>query len=367
MSAAILSVAGVPYPVFVGSDAEVAARLGAAAQGRQVLVVTDENVAPLYLDSVAGAFSAARDLKTLALPAGERTKSLAVLLRIVDVLSGAAFHRDAILVALGGGVISDLAGFAAACYQRGIDWIAAPTTLLAQVDAAIGGKTAVNHPAAKNLIGAFHDPVAVWAEPARLTTLAEREYRAGFGEVVKYGLGFDAGFFAWLEAHAEALAAREPGKVFEAVVHSARLKLEVVGADPREGGNRALLNLGHTLGHALETALGHGAWGHGEAVAVGLVAAAEVSRERGTLAAYEPARLRDLLRRFGLPTAVPSGADERALEAALALDKKIAGGRLRFIGLEGVGRAVVWNDVEPNELRRAVAAARRAEIDVTRG
>ncbi|MGH8270922.1 MAG: 3-dehydroquinate synthase, partial [Gammaproteobacteria bacterium] len=269
------------------------------------------------------------------------------------------FHRDAIVVALGGGVIGDLAGFVAACYQRGVDWIAVPTTLLAQVDAALGGKTAVNHPAAKNLVGAFHDPLAVWMEPARLATLPAREYRAGLGEVVKYGLGFDAAFFAWLETNAAALLARDDTALAETIPRCVRLKLNVVAADRTERGARALLNLGHTVGHALETALGHGAWLHGEAVAVGLLAAAELSAARGVIERDIPGRLRRLLSALELPTAIPPEADDAALAAALALDKKIAAGRLRFIGLAGLGHAEIWSDVDESEIARAVAAARR--------
>lgn len=360
MSKATLQVAGVSYPVFVGTDAAIETRLRSLVAGRQVLVVSDQNVAPTHLAPVSESFRAAADVRTLILPPGERTKSLEFFRAIIDDLAVAAYHRDAMLVALGGGVINDLGGFAAACYQRGIRWLAVPTTLLAQVDASLGGKTAINHPAAKNLIGAFHDPVAVWVQPERLATLPEREYRAGLAEVVKYGLGFDADFFAWLEEHASQLLARDAAVLFEALISSIRLKLEVVAADPNEHGDRALLNLGHTLGHAIETALGHGTWAHGEAVAVGLMAAAELSAARARLDPEAPRRLRALLHRFCLPTALPAEANDAALAEALALDKKIAEGRLRFVGLQGIGRAAVWRDVGVPELRRAIVGVRRS-------
>ena len=257
-------------------------------------------------------------------------------------------------------VLGDLVGYAAACYQRGIDWVAVTTTVLAQVDAAIGGKTAINHAQGKNLIGAFHDPLAVWADPSRLGSLAAREYRSGLAEVVKYGLGLDGDFFAWLEANAEALDGRRPEALSFAIEASARTKLRVVAADRLERGSRALLNLGHTLGHALETALGHGTWLHGEAVAVGLLVAAELSARRGTLERSAVSRLRDLLRAFNLPVQFPAGVDNDALAHALELDKKILSGRLRFIGLEAVGKAAVWDDVGHSEFFAAVDAAQEA-------
>lgn len=353
----ILTEVGVGYPVWVGG-AEAAGPLAALCTDRDVLVLSDENVAPQHLERLCAQLGQASRVERLVLPAGEHSKSMAGLERVLDALIAAAFHRDALLVALGGGVIGDLGGFAAACYQRGIDWIAVPTTLLAQVDAAIGGKTAINHPRGKNLVGAFHDPRAVWADPARLETLPEREYRSGLGEVIKYGLGFDARFFGWLEQHAEALLTRREPALSTAIETGARIKLEVVAADRTEQGHRALLNLGHTLGHALETALGYGTWLHGEAVAVGLVAAAELSAARGRLQAGEVARVRGLLQAFDLPVRIPSAVKDVALDAALALDKKIVSGRLRFIGLNAVGEADIWTDVSQGELRAAIKAVR---------
>jgi 3-dehydroquinate synthase len=353
-----IDVAGIGYPVFVSDDAEARARLAPLVGDRELLIVTDANVAPLHLETATAALVGAARVETLVLAAGEGEKTLAGFGRATDALVNGRFHRDAIVVALGGGVIGDLAGFAAACYQRGVAWIAMPTTLLAQVDASIGGKTAINHGQGKNLIGAFHDPSVVWINPARLATLPAREYRAGLGEVVKYGLGFDSDFFAWLEANAVMLLVRDEDALSEMIPRCARLKLEVVAADRMEQGARALLNLGHTIGHALETALGHGTWLHGEAVAVGLVAAAELSVARAALDPGIPGRLRALLKALELPTSIPREASDARLLKGLALDKKIAAGRLRFIGLAKLGRAEIWNDVTEPEILRAITAAR---------
>lgn len=342
---------GVRYPVWIGAGAT--GKVSARVADRDVLVLSDTNVAPLHMPSLCDDLSSARRIERLVVSAGEQVKTLGGFSQLMDTLVEGAFHRDAVLVALGGGVIGDLGGFAAACYQRGIDWIAVPTTLLAQVDASLGGKTAINHVRGKNLIGAFHDPLAVCVDPARLRTLPAREYRAGLAEVVKYGLGLDSDFFAWLESHAEALGEREPDALAVALETSIRAKLQVVSGDRLEEGRRALLNLGHTLGHALETALGHGTWLHGEAVAVGMLVAAELSASRATLDADVVSRLRDLLRRFGLPVSVPEEADDVSLKRALALDKKVLAGHLRFIGLEGIGNATVWDDVGESELFRA--------------
>ncbi len=352
---------GVGYPVWIGNGPDVAGALDALVAGRDVLVLSDRNVASHHLDGLCSGLAHAGRLEKLVLPAGEDTKSLTGFSRVLDTLIDAAFHRDAVLVALGGGMIGDLGGYAAACYQRGIDWIAVPTTLLAQVDAAIGGKTAINHTQGKNLIGAFHDPLVVWADPSRLDTLASREYRSGLAEVVKYGLGLDGDFFVWLEENAEALDGRQPEVLSTAIETSARTKLKIVAADRMERGSRVLLNLGHTLGHALETALGHGTWLHGEAVAVGLLVAAELSARRGALERGIVPRLRELLQAFNLPVTFPEGVDQDALAHALELDKKILSGRLRFIGLEALGKAVVWDDVEQDEFFAAVNAAQEAD------
>jgi 3-dehydroquinate synthase len=320
-----------------------------------VLIVTNEVVAPLYLDKLRAALGDRR-VESLVLPDGEDQKHLATFGRIIDRLAGLEFHRDATLIALGGGVIGDLTGFAAACYQRGIPYVQVPTTLLAQVDAAVGGKTAVNHPAGKNLIGAFYQPRAVLADVASLDTLGEREYRAGLAEVIKYGAALDADFFAWLEQHLDALLARRHPVVADAVLRCCALKARIVEEDEREAGRRALLNLGHTFGHAIETAAGYGSWLHGEAVAVGMIMAADLSLRLGHLAAVDADRLRALVVRAGLPVAPPAIGAERMADL-MTMDKKVTGGRLRLILLARLGEAFVAPGVDAGSLRETLSLA----------
>ncbi len=344
----ILCQPGLGYPVYVG-DKGVNEQINRLIGKRSALLVTDENVARSQRNVLRDQLSGFR-LETLVLPPGEEQKKLEGWSRILDALVNGHFHRDAVLIAFGGGVIGDLAGFAAACYQRGIDWIAAPTTLLAQVDAAIGGKTAVNHPAGKNLIGAFHDPIAVWIDPTWLQTLPQREYLSGFGEVIKYGLGFDAELFAWLEAHASALAQRDRDFLAAMIPRAVAIKLAVVARDRTEKGPRALLNLGHTWGHAIETTLGYGTWLHGEAVASGLVTAVRLSIARERVPARLLERLLRVLQRLGLPSTWPDTIQVEDLRTALGLDKKILNDQLRFIGLGACGRAEIWDDVSRAEV-----------------
>src|SRR5690348_10955360 len=280
---------------------------------RDLLVVSNTVVAPLYLDALEACLQPRRVVATI-LPEGESHKTLANVARILDVLVANRFGRDCAVVALGGGVVGDMAGFAAATYQRGVDFVQLPTTLLAQVDSSVGGKTGVNHPGGKNLIGAFHQPVAVIADTATLATLSDRELRAGLAEIIKYGLIRDAAFFAWLEQSMDLLLAREPSALAKAIRRSCEIKAEIVGRDEREQGERALLNLGHTFGHAIESVTGYSAWLHGEAVGAGLAMAATMSRALGTLEADQVERLRALLERTGLPTVAPD------VRAASALD-----------------------------------------------
>jgi 3-dehydroquinate synthase len=354
------------YPIHIGSDLlDRSDLLGPALAGNDVLVVSDENVAPLYLERFCATL-VDRRIETLVLPAGEATKTLARFGEIMDRLTAAGFNRDATLIALGGGVIGDLAGFAAACYQRGIAYVQVPTTLLAQVDSSVGGKTAVNHPRGKNLIGAFHQPRTVLADVGCLETLTDREYRAGLAEVVKYGAGLDAVFFGWLEANAAALAARDPAVLVRTVRRCCELKAEVVAADEREAGRRALLNLGHTFGHAIENAQGYGEWLHGEAVAAGMAMAAELSVAMGRLSAAEAARLRDLIAGLGLPTAPPAVGAER-MAALMRLDKKVVAGSLRFVLFDGLGRSEVVADVPRDTLAAVLAAADGADATALSG
>lgn len=317
---------------------------------RQVLVVSNDTVAPLYLKAVEAAL-AGFDLHRVILPDGEQYKDLDTLNRIFDALLEARLGRDVTLVALGGGVVGDMAGFAAACYQRGVDFIQVPTTLLAQVDSSVGGKTGVNHPLGKNMIGAFHQPRAVIADTDTLRTLPERELAAGLAEVVKYGLIRDPDFFAWLEAHREALLARDADALAEAIERSCRNKAAVVAADEREAGQRALLNLGHTFGHAIEAGMGYGVWLHGEAVAAGMVLAAELSARLGWLGTADVSRTRALLAGFGLPVDPPSALSAERWLALMAVDKKVQAGRLRLVLLRGIGTAVVTADFDAAVLR----------------
>lgn len=343
------------YPIVIGAQLlargdEIAARIPA----RDVLVVTNTTIAALYSPALQSAL-AGRRVVEVVLPDGEMHKTLANVARILDVLVANRFGRDACVVALGGGVVGDMAGFAAACYQRGIAFVQVPTTLLAQVDSSVGGKTGVNHAAGKNLIGAFHQPTAVIADTATLDTLPDRELRAGLAEVVKYGLICDHAFFEWLERESDALLARDPAALAHAIRRSCELKAAIVARDEREQGERAWLNFGHTFGHAIEAATHYSAWLHGEAVAAGMLIAADMSRACGWLRAADVQRIERLLSRLQLPL------DVRAIPAADALelmrmDKKVAAGRIRLVLLERIGAARVTADY-PDEALRATLAA----------
>jgi 3-dehydroquinate synthase len=329
------------YPIYIGSGLLSRPELvRPTLAGSQVMLVSNETVAPLYLDQARKAFEGLQ-VDTVVLPDGEEYKNLDVLNRIFDALLERRHGRQTTLVALGGGVVGDITGFAAACYQRGVGFIQIPTTLLAQVDASVGGKTGVNHPLGKNMIGAFHQPRCVVADTQTLDTLDERQLRAGIAEVIKYGLIRDPVFFAWLEAHMGKLLARDPEALSFAIERACQNKAEVVAADERESGQRALLNLGHTFGHAIETGLGYGRWLHGEAVAAGMVLAAELSDRHGWISAGDAGRIRDLLMRAGLPCARPEGLKPARMLELMAVDKKVAGGRIRLVLLKGLGRAVV--------------------------
>lgn len=331
------------YPILIGPGL---LRDGAALldniSARDLLVVTNTTVAPLYLQTLTESLAGKR-VQSIVLPDGESHKTLASIERIIDALVDARMNRDAAVVALGGGVVGDMAGFAAACYQRGIDFVQVPTTLLAQVDSSVGGKTGVNHPKAKNMIGAFYQPRCVIADTATLATLPDREYRAGLAEIVKYGLIYDAAFFAWMEAHADALRDRDDAAVMHAIKRSCEIKAAVVSVDEREQGLRAILNLGHTFGHAIETATGYGTWLHGEAVAVGMVMAADMSHALGWLPAADRDRGVALLAHLGLPVQPPRIGAQRAREL-MGMDKKVLEGKLRLILLRRLGQADVVGD-----------------------
>lgn len=315
----------------------------------RVLVVTDGNVAPLYLDRLQAAL-ARFEPAALVLEAGEAHKTATQWLQILERLAAEGAQRDATLIALGGGVIGDLVGFAAASYMRGIRLIQAPTTLLAQVDAAIGGKTGFNLAAGKNLVGAFHQPEAVLIDVTTLASLPKREYLAGLAEVIKYGAIGDAAFLDWLDAHRMRLLAREESAMQQAVARSVEHKIRVVEADEREAGRRALLNFGHSFGHAIESATGYRRLLHGEAVAIGMAQAAELSARLGMVSGDDAARLIELVASFGLPTAVPDDLAAAELVERMRLDKKNRAGRLRLVLLQALGQACIRDDVEPETL-----------------
>ena len=342
------------YPIRIGAGLLDEGRWRGALRGRHALVVTDDRVAPLYLARVEHALGALTH-DSIVLPAGEASKTLEHTARVLDALAGLGASRDAAVIALGGGVVGDLAGFAAATWMRGVDFVQLPTTLLAMVDSSVGGKTGVNIAAGKNLVGAFHQPRAVFIDTATLATLPGREYAAGLAEVVKYGAIGDADFFAWLEANADALDARDDDALAEAIGFSCRYKAGVVARDEREQGERALLNFGHTFGHALEAERGYGDLLHGEAVAIGMVLAAKLSAALGRAPAEDADRLARLLSRFGLPVAPPR-ADADALLARMRLDKKNVSGRLRLILWHGIGKADIVPDVDEASVRAVLAA-----------
>jgi 3-dehydroquinate synthase len=344
------------YPIHLGTGIVASAELYAPyLAGGGVAIVTNEVVGPLYLPKIRKAFQGQR-VTEIVVPDGEEAKRWDVLNDVFDALLKARCGRDTLIVALGGGVVGDLAGFAAAVYQRGVPFVQVPTTLLAQVDSSVGGKTAINHPLGKNMIGAFHQPRAVIADVATLDTLPDRELRSGLAEVIKHGVALDAVFMGWLENNVEKLLARDHAALAYAVRRSCELKARVVAADEREAGERALLNLGHTFGHAIEAGAGYGVWLHGEAVAAGMVMAAELSALMGQLKKTEVSRVRELVRRAGLPVKGPALAPERLLEL-MALDKKAAKGKTRFILLSALGRATLPAEVDAQRVLQAIVAA----------
>lgn len=344
------------YPIHIGEGLLAdAGFVGAQLSARKIGLVTSSVVAPLHAAKLQAA-TAGRELVEIVLPDGEQHKTLDTVTRVIDVLVTNRFARDDLLVALGGGVVGDIAGFAAACYQRGIGIVQVPTTLLAQVDSSVGGKTGVNHPGGKNLIGAFHQPRAVIADTATLRTLPARELRAGLAEVVKYGLLGDADFFDWTESNAEALLALESTAISQAVLRSCAIKSAIVARDEHERGERALLNLGHTFGHAIETVTGYSSWLHGEAVAAGLAMAASMSQRAGWISSQDVTRVLTLLQRLGLRTAVGAEVSAQAAWSAMQLDKKVQAGRLRLVLLRGIGAAFVTSDYPAEALEATLQA-----------
>ena len=354
-----VSLADRSYPIYIGEN--LLARGDILAQcllQKRVAVVTDTTLASLYLDTVTGTLAASGIAVTpIVIPAGEQHKNWQTLNSVFDALITTRCERKTTLIALGGGVIGDLTGFAAATYLRGVPFVQIPTTLLAQVDSSVGGKTAINHPRGKNMIGAFYQPLAVIADTKTIDTLAKREVSAGLAEIIKYGLIRDLPFFNWLEHHIEALVARDAEALAYAVRRSCENKAQVVVADEREeNGERALLNLGHTFGHAIEAGLGFGRWLHGEAVAAGTVIAARVSQAIGMLDEADVARIISIFQRAGLPVTAPDLGLDRYMEL-MGIDKKVEGGKIRFILLRALGSAFLTAQVPQHALKSALAAS----------
>ena len=337
------------YPIFIGEGLLGTQDLSAFVSGAQVMIVTNETVAPLYLERAKACFPGKR-VDTVVLPDGEKFKDWQTLNSIFDGLLEHRHTRKTILVALGGGVVGDMAGFAAACYQRGVPFIQIPTTLLSQVDSSVGGKTGINHPLGKNMIGAFHQPQAVLIDTASLQTLPAREVSAGLAEVIKYGLIRDQGFLGWLEEHMDALVSLDPEALAEAIFRSCACKAEIVALDEREGGLRAILNLGHTFGHAIETYAGYGNWLHGEAVGTGMLMAAELSALEGMISRDDCDRINRLILRAGLPDKPPVAMTADDFMGLMAVDKKNVDGLLRLVLLRSVGDAVVTAEASPENL-----------------
>ncbi len=345
------------YPIHIGSGLLDSVELLLPYLPRKrVVIVSNTTVAPLYLDRLsAGLERHGIRVQSVILPDGEQYKTAESLNTIYDALLQSRSERSTPLIALGGGVIGDITGFAAATYLRGVPFIQIPTTLLAQVDSSVGGKTGINHPLGKNMIGAFYQPLVVLADTSTLNTLLDRELRAGIAEVIKYGLIRDLPFLEWLEANVEKLLVRDREALQYAIARSCENKAQVVGVDERESGERALLNLGHTFGHAIETGMGYGVWLHGEGVAAGTIMAADLSQRMGWLSAQDVKRVRALFERAGLPVVAPKLGAEKYLQL-MGLDKKVADGKIRFVLLKALGDAVVTGDVPQDLLDRTLEA-----------
>ena len=334
------------YPIFIGSGVlSDASRLVPYIRAKQVAIVTNETIAPLYLDKLKALLSGF-DVIDIVLPDGEAYKNLETLETVFNGLLCARHNRTTTLIALGGGVIGDTTGFAAACYQRGVEFIQVPTTVLSQVDSSVGGKTGVNHPLGKNMIGAFHQPNAVMIDTDVLVTLPDPELSAGIAEIIKYGLICDPEFYQWLQENMSRLMARDTDALIHAIHRSCFDKAKVVAEDEKESGIRAILNLGHTFGHAIETHQGYGQWLHGEAVAVGMVMAARLSCALGSIDASDVDQLITLLEQAKLPTHPPTGMTPDDFIQLMAVDKKVLDGRLRLVLLETIGKAVVTSDFD---------------------
>ncbi len=344
------------YPIYIGSQLDPQALLEPYILGNQVMIVSNETVAPLYLKHYQTAIeNLGKKVATCILPDGEKYKNLEHLNLIFDALLEAGFNRDCTVLALGGGVIGDMAGFASACFQRGVYFIQIPTTLLSQVDSSVGGKTGINHPLGKNMIGAFQQPQVVLADMAQLETLPDRELSAGLAEVIKYALLGDVEFLDWLEQHMDDLIGRDATLLAEAVYRSCAHKARIVANDEKEQGERALLNLGHTFGHAIESYLGYGEWLHGEAVATGMVMAADLSHRMGWISAVDLDRTKKIIQRAKLPIVCPKIPLDDFL-AYMAHDKKVLNGQLRLVLMKQLGQAVITREFDVAYMQQAILA-----------
>lgn len=344
------------YPIFIGSDLNPQSLLEPYIKAKQVMIVTNTTVAPLYLEHYMTAIEAlGKTVATCILPDGEKYKNIEHLNLIFDALLEAGFNRDATVLALGGGVIGDMAGFASACFQRGVYFIQVPTTLLSQVDSSVGGKTGINHPLGKNMIGAFQQPQVVLADMAQLSTLPDRELSAGLAEVIKYALLGDLDFLVWLEENMYGLVGRDSELLAEAVYRSCAHKARIVANDEKEQGERALLNLGHTFGHAIESYLGYGVWLHGEAVATGMVMAADLSQRMGWISAEDLERTKKIIQRAQLPVKCPAIPLDEFL-AYMAHDKKVLNGQLRLVLMKSLGQAVITREFDVEVMKQAILA-----------
>ncbi|MFT4994213.1 MAG: 3-dehydroquinate synthase [Paraglaciecola sp.] len=343
------------YPIFIQADLLKQQNLiGPYLKTNKVVLVTNDVVGPLYAQSIIDNLSGF-DVETITLPDGEQHKNLhnfeAVITRLLEMSAA----RDTTLIALGGGVVGDLSGFVAASFQRGMPFIQIPTTLLSQVDSSVGGKTAVNHPLGKNMIGAFYQPKAVFIDTRSLMTLPQREFSAGMAEVIKYGIIYDAAFFIWLEDNQQAIKTQEPKALQTMIQRCCEIKAEIVAIDERESGLRALLNLGHTFGHAIEAEQGYGNWLHGEAVATGIILASHVAQEMGWLEPSEFSRILTFLQAFDLPTAAPEKMGFDEFVKHMRHDKKVQAGKLNFVIPQGIGQAVVTSEVTDEVLRAVLS------------
>ncbi|WP_297809122.1 3-dehydroquinate synthase [uncultured Methylophaga sp.] len=342
------------YPIYIGKDLlSQQSLLQQHIKGKEVLVVTNETIAPLYLDRLVASLDGYQT-EAVVLPDGEQFKTLEVLNQVFDKLLASRFSRKVTLLALGGGVIGDMAGFAAACYQRGVPFIQVPTTLLSQVDSSVGGKTAVNHALGKNMIGAFYQPQCVIADTNTLNTLEDRQLASGIAEVIKYGLISDPAFFDWLEENIDKLTSRDPAALAYAIERSCQDKADVVAKDETEQGVRALLNLGHTFGHAIETGMGYGNWLHGEAIATGMLMAADLSARMGWMSESDVSRIKTLFEQAGLPVTGPKGMSPQQFMDLMAVDKKVQDGVIRLILLRGIGKAVISDDYDKAKLQQTL-------------